>query len=396
MGLVNVKELNYKRIIKVIREQGPISRIDISALTNIPQPTITRITEELIGDGIIMENGSVPSARGRRPVQLVFNRDCFFSIGIQLSRSRVKVAIMNMEGDALALRHRYDTRAMPFGEVMQFVHRAVDQVIAEAAVAPKLVLGIGVVVPGPLDETEEGEVSPPDFYGQSRIPLRRLLHEAHHLPVMMDNNANAAAIAEKWFGKGIGRKHFMTVLAENGIGSGLIVSDHLLRGDTGEAGVIGHTTIDYAGERCSCGNYGCVETFVSIRQIEENVRRKLKLAPGEERERFPADLDALAFADIVLALEQGSALCEQAMREAGSYLGIGIANAVNLLNPEAIILSGKLGTATPILAKAVQETIRARVLSAKGKRTPVEVSELENAIVLGAGALVIDDTFSFF
>jgi glucokinase-like ROK family protein len=390
-----IKEINIKRIIKLIREKEHISRVEISEQMNIPQPTITRIIDELLKENILKEDGLGHSTGGRRPVLLTFNHQCYYSVGVELGRSDIKVALTDLDGKILSLRMKETKRTEKITTIINLVKNALSEIVEEAQIDRSRLLGVGVGLPGPLNETEDGLISPPNFYGEKDIPLRDLLQEALQFPVIIDNDANVATLAEKWFGKGIGYNNYVYVMADVGIGSGIIINGNLHRGLYGESGEIGHSTIDIFGEKCSCGNYGCLETLASIPKIEETVKRKLKMDHQEKESAFAKEIEAVSFEDIVSALQRGSATAKQTFEETGRFLSVGIANLINLFAPEIVIIGGKLGLSDPILLEAIKANFRARVLGSGGKTIDIVTSDFKEGVVLGAAALVINDTFSF-
>lgn len=389
-------EINHKKIIKIIREKGPISRIEISEIAQMTQPMITRITEDLIKENIILEVGSVPSSRGRRPMLLSFNHTCFYSIGVHLGRSIAKVALTDLNGNIIIIKQQKFRVDETIEVVIAFINQAIRGIIHESDLDPSLILGIGIGLPGPLDETEEGLDFPFVLFNERRINLRKMLKDEHNLPIVINNDSNVAAIAEKWFGKAIGYDNFIVVNSEVGVGSGIILNGNLYNGAHGHTGIIGHCTIDLDGELCSCGNYGCLESLVAIPKIEEKVRKRIKVSNASERRWFGDDIEKVTLTEIIYALEQGSRLAREILEEAGCYLGIGIANAINLLSPELVIIGGKFGMSSPVIVDSIKATVAMKALSSKGKRTPVVMSELHNGVVLGSSALMIDSIFSFY
>jgi predicted NBD/HSP70 family sugar kinase len=390
------RELNIKRLIKLIREEGPLSRVDISERMNIPQPTITRITEELLRENLLREVGLGVSRGGRRPVLLEFNHTCYYSLGVEIGRSMVKVALTDLNGNLLSLRMKETRKTDSITIIIEDVKYIMEEILIETMVDRSLILGVGVGLPGPLNENENGLISPPNFYNEQDIPLRALLEEALQFPVIIDNDANVAALAEKWFGKGMGCNHFVYIIADVGIGSGIVINGELYRGQYGESGEIGHSTINLFGEQCSCGNYGCLETFASLPKVEENFKKKLKLSPIDERNLHDTSIANLTFDDLLDALVNGSQIANQTLEETGQYLGVGISNLVNLIAPEMIIIGGKLSEGNSVLLNAVKATLQHRVLGSSGKNTPIVLSEFKEGVILGAAALVINSTFSLF
>ncbi|TBL79015.1 ROK family transcriptional regulator [Paenibacillus thalictri] len=390
------KELNIKKVIKFIRENGPISRKEISEKMDIPQPTITRIIEELQQEGIIKELGTVPSHRGRRQVMLALDPKCYYAIGVEIGRNVVHTALVDLDGSMINFKMKEMSKGDKIADVMSYLRETTGQLLQEAKVDDSRLLGVGVGIPGWLHETKEGFISPSNFYGEKKIPLRTLLEEVIPYPVIIDNNANVAALAEKWFGKGRGTTNLIYVLAEIGIGSGIIIRDNLYRGLGGKAGEIAHTTVDIYGELCTCGNYGCLETLVSVLRIVEKMKKKLKVEGRDELRYFAKEIDEIELADIVSACRQGSVLAQKQLEETGTYLGIGISNVIQHFAPDMIIVGGKLGTCHPIIVDEIKRTIEAREAKSSAPKTPIVVSELQEVIVLGAAAQVIDDAFSLY
>jgi glucokinase-like ROK family protein len=392
----NHNNTNTKNVIQFVREKGPLSRVEISEQMAIPQPTMTRIIEKLINGNILREQGLGTSTGGRRPILLSFNENCSYAIGVEIGRSDIKVALTNMNGDLLSFAMEETKPNESIDEIILKVKGIVGRVLAETGVEHSLVLGVGIGVPGPLNESADGRISPPNFYGEDDVPLKEMLERQLNYPVTIDNDANVAALAEKWFGLGKEARNLVYVHADVGVGSGLIINNDIYRGKYGEAGEIGHSTIDVFGKKCSCGNYGCLETFVSIPAIVDKFQNRLKLSSADERKPFTESINDLKFDDILSADRKGSALAQQTLKEAGQFLGVGIANLTNLYAPDLVILGGKVGTAHPMILKEVRETVKTRVVGSKGKGVKVVTSDLDSGVVSGAAALVIHRIFYSF
>jgi predicted NBD/HSP70 family sugar kinase len=391
----NSNNIIMKNVIKLVREKGTLSRVDISEQMVIPQPTLTRIIDKLVKANIFKEAGLGHSTGGRRPILLTFNENCSYTFGVELGRSDVKVALTNMNGHLLSFRMKETDHNGTISDIISSVKEMLADIIEETRVEPSLILGVGVGMPGPLNETEDGLISPPNFYGEKSVPLRAMLEKELNYPVTIDNDANVAALAEKWFGKGIEIDHFAYVMADVGVGSGLIVNNDIYRGMFGEAGEIGHSTIDVFGDKCSCGNYGCLETFVSIPAIIEKLKSRLKVSE-KEKSLFEKELEDIKFDDLTHAYRKGSVIVQQLLEETGQYLGVGIANLVSLYAPHSIIIGGKVGVVDPIIIEKVRESIRSRVVGHRGKETNIFSSDMQRGVVLGAAALVIHHTFYAF
>nr|WP_269448606.1 ROK family transcriptional regulator [Metabacillus kandeliae] len=389
--LQDIQNGNAKKVVQCIREKGPMSRVELSEAMGIPQPTMTRIIEKLIDGNILVEKGFGTSNGGRRPILVAFNENCSYAAGVELGRNAIRAAVTNLDGKILSFREKETALDLSIDQLIMEVGKLVSQVVADSGVDSQLIFGVGVGLPGPLNESPDGRISPPNFYGAEGIPLKERLEEVLEYEVTIENDANCGALAEKWFGAGKNVENFIFLFADVGIGSGIILRNGIYRGTYGEAGEIGHSTIHVFGERCYCGNYGCLETFCSLPVIINKVQNELKTAPERERLLFPEE--SMKIQDIVSALKRGSFTAEKVLREAGQFLGIGASNLVNLFAPDEIIIGGKAGASHPIFMESVRESLRSHVIGYNGKKTPVSVSDLSHGVVLGAAARAIHETF---
>ncbi|ARI76332.1 ROK family transcriptional regulator [Halobacillus mangrovi] len=382
-------DYNSRQILNLIREQEALSRVEISERLEIPQPTVTRITNKLMKSNLLKEGKQGISSGGRRPTKLEFNENCYYSLGIELGRSAIKAALINLNGHLLSFRMKVTSGSESIDQIIEYVKEAVEEVMEESDIAKDRILGVGVGMPGPLNETVDHKVSPPNFYQEKNIPLKSLLEEAIQLPVTLDNDANAATVAEKWFGDGVGFTNFSYVLADIGIGCGLMLNDSLYKGLNGESGELGHMSINFPGELCHCGNYGCLETLSSLPAIEKNYMRMLSHKTG-----ITHSDSKTSFEDIVKEANEGSMVAQQVLDQATQYLGIALSNLINLFAPQKVIIGGEFRKVNVQAFDKIHSTIEARVMGKSGKRIPIVKSKIEEAVVLGAGALVINEKFS--
>lgn len=396
MSNQSIKEFHANQIIKIVKELGPISRIEISEKVNIPQPTITRITEELLRMNIIKENGFAPSNGGRRPILLEFNENCYYSLGFEIGRSNMKIALTNLNGNILAFRKSSYHSSNPLEDIVVFSKNYVKEMVKEAGIDMNRVLGMGIGLPGPL-YVDENNLKSPNFMKGQMTNLPQLLREYFDFPIEFDKDANVAALAEKWFGQGIGASNFIYVMADEGIGCGIFMNNELYRGVHGEAGGLGHTVVNLYGDRCTCGGYGCLETLVSKQKIIEKVKAQLKLATSQERALFfQSDIENVTIKNIRQAAEKGSLVAQQVLQESGVFLGVGLSNIVTFYDPELIILGGSIGSSHNVIRDSVINSITERVLGTYGKKIKVTFSSIDESTALGAAALIIDNNMNLF
>jgi predicted NBD/HSP70 family sugar kinase len=351
------------------------------------------MVEELLAEGFVREVGRNVSAAGRPGVLLELNPDSGWIIGSDIGVGHLSVVLAN-------LRARVSwRRQVPFSlddDVEAVLDRLTLLMVEakETAEASQLrLLGAGVAVPGLVD-VAGGRLRFEPNMGWRDVPLRDQLAERLGMPVFVDNDANAAALAERYFGAAQGVEDFVYVVANIGLGTGLVIGGQIHYGLSGFAGEAGHTTIDPLGPPCRCGNRGCWERLASLRSLVERVStpgspRAAASDPLIDDGAHPVDLTTL-----LDAARGGDALVLEALRETGVYLGIGIANLVNLFNPALVAFGGSLSQAHDYLLPVAREVVRQRAM-AELRETRIVVSAfLQDACVMGGVALVLHDILS--
>jgi predicted NBD/HSP70 family sugar kinase len=258
----------------------------------------------------------------------------------------------------------------------------IDQMLARAGVSAGEVLGVGVAMPGPLQRRSGVNGRATTLKPWVNVNPRTTAAEILRLPVLVDNDANFAALAEMTWGAARGTKDISYIYTASGIGAGLILNGGLYAGSNGTAGELGHTTIDENGLVCQCGGRGCLNTLANADAITENLWRSY-------RER-------LSIADVIKLAQVGDVGCRRVLADAGSHIGLAAANMYNLLDPELIVVGGNLAPAGEILLGPLRESMARRAIHAGEVLPPVVVGELdEKVVVLGAAAAVLRDADNF-
>ena len=312
-------------------------------------------------------------------------------IGIDLGGTKIGTALVDSAGTIIA--HDYQETHATEGQ-KAVIERMLDgarRVMAQARVNQSQVTAVGVVAPGPLDIEAGVVVAPPNLPGWDRVPLKQLIEDALGITTFLENDANAAALGEYRFGAGRGTEHMIYVTVSTGVGGGLILDGRLYHGANGMAGEIGHITIMPYGPRCGCGNRGCLEALASgtaiARQARERVARGVPTLiadlTGGDPERITAKL-------IAEAASRGDVEAREILAEAMNYLGIGMANLVNLFNPELIVIGGGLTNIGEMLFGPVRRAIDRRAFRTPAQVVRVVQAELgDNVGVLGAAAVAL-------
>lgn len=312
------------------------------------------------------------------------------ALGIDLGGSNIKAGIVNSKGEILREVSLPAEADRGPAHVIDQIAKSIHELLDGFSVNKEGFTGIGVGAPGTVD-LDGGTVKyPPNFPGWTVVRLGEELQKKFDLRVEVDNDANAAAIGEARFGAGVGYQDFIMVTLGTGVGGGLILNGKIYRGPFGGAGELGHMSIDYDGPQCNCGNRGCVEVYVGAKYLTKRAVEKVKVASESKiLEYADRDLTKISPRFISLAAEQGDPTALEVLSETGTYLGIGLASVVNLLDVRIIIVGGGIAGAGKPLFHATEESVKQHVLKPMSENVKVLPAQLGNSAgILGAAALV--------
>jgi len=255
------------------------------------------------------------------------------------------------------------------------------------------VLGLGAAVPGVIDISRGIVTESPNYPAWKNLPLKRILSRAFHFPIVIENDANAYAYGEGWKGAGKQFKSFVVLTIGTGVGGGIVLDGKLWRGVDGMAGEIGHITVDPDGPPCHCGNRGCLEVFSSATGITRMVREALQQKAKSALSAYIGQSDRSPTPhDVYIEAKKGDTLALRTFEIVGKFLGVGLADIINLLNPEGIILGGGVTRAFSLFAPAMREEIALRAYDAPRKRVKILCSTLgEDSALLGAARLCFEE-----
>lgn len=388
-----VRKMNRTIILGFFRTHKTLSRARLAAETGLNPSTVSHIISELIQENLVRETDLIQSATGRPGRLLEINPEGGAALGIEINVDYIELLLTDFAANAL---WRYKQALVP--DVGQDVIMA--QVLQAAKEAWEFIqahnchlLGIGVGVPGLVD-VESGLLRLAPNLHWVDVAIKDVLAEHFDCPIYVENEANAGALGEYYFGAVRHVKNFIYLSSGIGLGSGIVMGGKLFRGMFGYAGEAGHMTIDINGEPCGCGKRGCWETFVGPRAVEQRVRLLLSLGAKSSilHNIAKGDLKNIVFDDVVQAAQAGDQIAIDALGEVSFYLGIGIANLVNLFNVEVIVLGGALNRASSLLLKDVERVVTANTLAPGREHLRITPSEHgSDACIMGAIALVLDD-----
>jgi glucokinase-like ROK family protein len=387
-----VREINLSIILNCLRETSPLSRAQMAEITGLNKTTVSSLVSELIARQFVREIGFDSSGGGRPAVLLELNPGAGCIIGMEIGVDFILTILTDFKAQIL-WRHREDIDQAEGQEAI--LARAFD-IVRQALRAGELthspVLGIGVGVPGLVDISSGTLLFAPNLKWHD-VPLHEVLSQEFDVPIFVDNEANLAALGERYFGAAQDSKDFVYLSIGVGLGGGIVLNGQLYRGIGGYAGEIGHTTIMSDGERCNCGNRGCWETLVSQTAVVNRVRKALATGNASlVSQLVKGRLERISIPVIVEAAELGDKVARQALEDTGAYLGIGIANLINALNPELIIFGGIVSLASSYLLPAIEKALKERSLIWPRRMAKVMASSHgPEACVMGGVALVLHD-----
>jgi predicted NBD/HSP70 family sugar kinase len=335
-----MREINRNLVLNLIKRRGPVSRVELARLSGLSPATISGIIGDFIRSGLVQEMGQGQSTGGRRPVMLRLNHKAGFVVGAKLMEHAIVTAVTDL--DANVLHHQLwplevgAGQAADPGRLIDRLILAIERTIVHQGVARAQLLGIGVGMAGLVDAVKGVSRYSP-FFGWQDVQIAAPLQEHFQLPVYLENDVNTLTIAEQWFGYGQGVEHFVVVTVGRGIGAGIVLNGQFYRGALGGAGEVGHMKLQPRGPRCDCGAHGCLEALAS----DTAILRQAKEAVAAGRATALAEVEALTLEAVRQAAEGGDRLARRLLAEAGRWLGLGIANLVNLLNPQLVIVGGE-------------------------------------------------------
>ena len=376
MNNQNLKYQNRGLLLRLLCTHDGVSRIQLAQRTGLTKMTVSNIIAGLMEQDYVMERAPERNAGvGRNPIILDISPGAPKVLGVQLGREGVTAVLFDLKLRILKKEEE------PFAQentdsILQKLFRAVDRI----RIQESNILGGGVSVVGPLDVGSGVVLNPPNFFGVSNLPLRRLLSNHIGLPVELNNDMNCAALGEKLFGAGREFHNFLYVGLYTGIGSGIIENDGLYQNSSGFAGELGHTSIDCNGPECGCGNRGCLEEYVGMPVIEARLRE----ATGQAGD----------FASFCAQTEDPRV--DAVLSDVIEKITRALVNAVNLLNPQAILV-GHNGTHLPArYLEQMERELNRRKFSQDYLKIRVKKSRFGmDSSLYGSGCLALRQLFEY-
>lgn len=380
----DIQRLNRSLVLTILKRSGVCSRAEIAKLTGLQQATISNIISEFIDWGIVKEVGLLSSRKGRRSIGIQMNTDQHYVIGTRLTRDFFEVGIFDLLGQNLLSRKIKNDKASGPRFVVEKMKNEIGKLLQNTTY--KDIIGIGVAVPGPFFRNEGKIVAINDFPGWDQINIVAELEGAFNIPVIIDHDANAGALAEWLVTFNKDKKETVAYIAVGqGIGAGITNDGVIFRGALGTAGEIGHTCIDINGARCECGGRGCLNHYASTTAVLHAVKKKRKQYPNTMLR------DSVTFDDVLAAINKRDALALDAFHETVRYLAIGVVNMISTYAPNEIIIGDEMSLVGEELIEELKKCVSDRTLPQFFENVSIRLSSFKSdPAYTGAAALAIN------
>lgn len=382
------RESGRRRLLDQIRRTGPVPRIELSDATGISRATVTTITAELLQNGLISEvpreSPEPEGRRGRPRVDLKIRGAAHFVVGAKISNHRLSLVLLDFSGTQIGTLETEMTQAVfEPQDLADTIVNAVEQLAQSAGCSFQDISGVGVGIAGIVDATR-GFVYWSPSLTKRNVEFGKVLTETLGLPAFIDNDANLVAVAEQAFGLGQAHSDFIVVTIESGVGMGLVIGNELYRGTRGCGAEFGHTKVHLDGALCRCGQRGCLEAYVA----DYALLREAMTVPGADPTADPGK----RIEELLSSAKAGEATAKSIVDRAGRMFALGLANLVNIFDPQLIILAGEQMQFDHLFADAVIAEMRKSIVQIDKAPPEVVIHKWGNLMwARGAAAYALDN-----
>jgi predicted NBD/HSP70 family sugar kinase len=384
------KNLLYKkRIVKHLYFSNMMSCAELSDKIHKSIPLTTKILGKLIEEGWVVETGYAASTGGRRPVMYSLKQDVLYVVSVAMDQLVTRIAIVDMQNRNVTELEPFELPLTKNPDAPVTLAEKINGIISRSGIPKDKIAGIGIGMPGFVSAVKGINYT---FLETNELTITQYISEQVKLPVFIDNDSRLIALAELKFGAARDTKNAMVINIGWGVGLGMILEGELFRGHDGFAGEFSHIPLFLNNKLCSCGKSGCLETETSLLVVIEKANRGLKEGKLSMLKELSIEDPEQAFQLIVSAAGKGDKFAVEILSEAGYNIGRGVAILIHLLNPQAVILSGRGSSAGKVWQAPIQQALNEHCIPRLSINTQINISALGNkAELIGAAALVMEN-----
>lgn len=357
---------NAITLLRILLKNEGISRVELSRMTGLTKTTVSTIVREFISLGIVEESSAITTGNvGKSPTPLYIKANAVHTIGVHLGRERMRIALIDAQMNLILKKRGSPFKKHDLDGILKALFTGINNVVREAKKRGITVGAIGVGIPGPLDAKTGVVKRPPKFKGWKNVPLAKILHEKYQLPTWIENDANVGALAEKWYGGGKQLKNFMYVLANEGIGAGIVINDELYQGAYDYVGEIGHSLFYDRGK---------------FKYLEDIAGADLLIKRAKEKGLSVSNVKDIAK---LLKTKKGKKSLEPIVLKSAGWIGAALLNAAHVMGPQTVFIGGKMSVLGDALIQPIREMFLHYLFG--DQKVDVMLSQIpEDAVTIGA------------
>lgn len=384
-----INNYNKQEIISVIRRSPEAYCAQIARETGLSIPSVMHITDKLVTDGLLRKSGRICTPRGKNPEILQFAHDAYYIIGVDVGTTNIVAILMDLNANIIYKYCTQTSRDTSVNSIFEQLNSAIANVHDNNKVYMEKTLGIGIGMAGIVNSNDSRVDFSPAF-GWREVHVRNHLVVPYSRMMVVENVTKAMAVGEKWFGLAKQSGNMICVNLGYGIGSALMIDSCVHIGDSHAAGELGHMVVEPNGPLCGCGNRGCLEALASANAIKMQAIRRITENPDSLILHLAGDVNKIEAKTIFDAAKQGDGLALDIVDKATNYIGIALANVVNLLDINLIILEGGLAKAGDILIRNISDAMKKHLIYPSDGKIRLLVSDLgSDAVAIGAATIIL-------
>jgi N-acetylglucosamine repressor len=386
-----LKDFNQSLLLDIVRTHRAISKAQLSVLVGLTPTAVGKIADILVAGGYLKEKGQGDSNGGRKPVLLELNPRSYYSIGFSVDVNSLQCVMLDIAGEIILKKNLVLASGITFAEVIDKINKTILSLIKKYSIDDSHFLGVGISLPGLVDPLAKKLLFSPNM-GWMDVDMNLFVPKLSTSKVFFENEANASAIAENWFGSCASVENFICLNVKSGIGAGIFINGKLYVGSNGYAGEVGHTVFFENDAVCKCGNTGCIETQISLYYIKEKIK---SLMAESKIDTTLNSRDEITPDAIIEEARKGDPFAASFIEMSATYAGILISDLINSFNPSKVVLGEDFLQYGDLAMDRIRLTVSKRTLKYLRSSVEIECSHIgKSSSAIGAAAIPMKQLFN--